>query len=180
MNEAGIEQARKLDELFYKLMEDVTSSVELWRDRCDEFSRRTHVRTAFSLVEGVIQLLKSSALLFDDLKSESVFSAAEIILLKEEQAHLNSNGEVEVQKIKIPLRNNFKFATKSYAKACSIEFHLDLSTQGWEMFIKAIKIRDRITHPRSIDDLQVSLNDIEIVEKGMEFFREATAPLLGK
>lgn len=125
-----IEEARKLDVLFYKLIEDVQKSAEFWHDRGDGFARRTHIKTVFSLVEGVIQMLKTAAVLFDNINEKSVLSAEEIAMLKEEQPFMKSNGSVGIQKIKIPMLQNFKFALRSYAKVRAIDYKIDLGGQG--------------------------------------------------
>jgi len=50
---------------------------------------------------------------------------------------------------------------------------------GWDSLRKAISIRDRLTHPHSMDDLNVTNEELMMVEKAMEFFRDTTIQLLG-
>ena len=42
--------------------------------------------------------------------------------------------------------------------------------EGWQKFQDAIKIRNRITHPKRKDDLSVSQEDYDTVFKGLQWF----------
>ncbi|GEM_PF-1979024 len=172
------QRAAELDQLFYTLMDDVKCALVLWEHQGDEFAHRTYVRTVFTLVEGMIQFMKEGALLFDQFNHPPVLTQEEVVLLREEEVFLKSNGRVGTKKSKLQTLPNLKFAIDCYSRVFGVEFTPNYSGQGWEDFQAGRNIRDRITHPKSVADLSVSLEEIKTVEAGMKFFREATAPLL--
>ncbi len=78
-------------------------------------------------------------------------------------------GKSKKKKSKLPLQNNFKFAVYSLAKVCKV--NIDFGTfKDYEDFKNAIKLRDRITHPKDVEDLSISSEEMKIFEKGMRFF----------
>ena len=173
-------KARELDSFFYALADDVIQVTHIMEQRGDELSHRLYVRTVFAFVEGVIQSMKSATLLFDELNNPRLLTAEEVTVLKEEDVQLGEHGKVEIKKRKISLLSNFEFALYSYAKIQRQEFALDKGGEGWRSLREAIRIRDRLTHPHTLKDLEVPLADLEVVERGMQFFRESTVPLVGR
>jgi len=171
-------KARSIDSLFNELVEDVICATDIWHERGDEFSHRLYVRTVFALVEGVIQVMKSAAVLFDEINEPPVLTPEELTLLREEEVHVGNNGKVEIKKKKISLLLNFQFAFLTYAKVRGETVKLDKGGQGWQSLRAAGKIRDRLMHPHTLKELHVPLKDMEIVERGMMFFRDTTAQLL--
>ena len=170
-------KARRIDSLFNELMDDVMCATDIWHERGDEFSHRLYVRTVFASVEGVIQVMKSAALLLDEINELPVLTPEELILLKEEEVQVEDNGKVKIKKKKISLLLNFQFAFLTYAKVRGETTKLD-KKQGWQSLKDEIQIRDRLMHPHTLKDLQVPQKDMEIVEQGMKFFRDTTAQLL--
>nr|MDA3919324.1 hypothetical protein [Salinisphaera sp.] len=75
---------------------DVIAATEVWQERGDQFSHRLFVRTVFASAEGIIQVMKAAALLFDELNDPSVLTSAEILLLKEQEAQIRNNGKIEL------------------------------------------------------------------------------------
>ena len=177
---SSIMKARDIDSLFYALVDDVICATDIWHKRGDEFSHRLYVRTVFALMEGVIQVMKSAALLFDERNEPPVLTPEELIALREEEVQVEDNGKAKSKKKKISLLPNFQFAFRTYAKVRGEAVNLDKRGEGWRSLNDAIKIRDRLMHPHTVKDLQVPLQDMEIVEKGMQFFRDTTAQLLHK
>ncbi|MHB1015715.1 MAG: hypothetical protein ACYC2W_10615 [Desulfurivibrionaceae bacterium] len=171
-------KAHRIDSLFYELMDDVMCATDIWHERGDEFSHRLYVRTVFACVEGVIQVMKSAALLFDEINELPVLTPEELAFLREEEVQTGNNDEVAPKKKKTSLLQNFQFAFHTYAKVRGETVKLDKGGQGWQSLSAAIKIRNRLMHPHTLKELHVPLKDMEIVEQGMKFFRDTTAQLL--
>lgn len=160
------EELRRLDALLYALMGDAISAAEFLHDRTDGFSRRTYIRTVFSLVEGTSHLLMTSALRFDELRENSALTSGDLDFL--------------VGKSKKTMCDTFKRAVKVHAKARNMELQISFGGQGWEQFRKALDLRNQITHPKSLETLNTTLDDLKVVEEAMDFFRQVIAPLLQK
>lgn len=174
----AIESAREIDQLFYALTEDVKQAAALWTERQDDFSRRTYIKTCFSLVEGLTQIMKSACLLANEYKDLNALSPEEIVLLREELAYVKQNGHVGVKSAPIGMAANFRFATSCCNKIFNLNHELNAGGNGWVKFIDAIKIRDKITHPHKLSDINISEEDMDIINEAMDFFREETIPFV--
>jgi hypothetical protein len=47
---------------------------------------------------------------------------------------------------------------------------LDVGAEGWRSFVHTVKIRNRITHPKSSDDLALSLDETIIAAKAVNWY----------
>lgn len=176
-SDISLMKARDIDSLFYALMDDVICATEIWHERGDAFSHRLYVRTVFAVMEGLVRVMKSAAVLCDERNTPPVLSYEEMIALKEEEVQVEHDGKVKRKKKKISFLPNFQFALYTYAKVRGETVHLDKG-DGWRNLQDAIRIRDRLTHPHTVQELQLSRQDMEKVEEGVRFFREATAQVL--
>lgn len=173
-----LSKAREIDALFRILVDDVIEVVRIWEQRGDELSHRLYVRTVFAALEGIIQVMKSGALLFDEVNEPRVLSPEDVALLKEADSQIGSKGQVEIKKKKISLLPNFEYALHTYARVRRMHVVLDKGGTGWDALRKAISVRDRLTHPRKIEDMAVGLDELKTIETAMKFFRDTTGPLL--
>jgi hypothetical protein len=123
-----VSKAREVTAFFYALADDVIEVSHIMEQRNDDaFSHRLYVRTAFALIEGVVQTMKSASLIFDEVNRPRLLSPEEVAVLKEEDFQLNDRGEVEVKKLKLSLLANFQFALKTYAKVLGQSVSIDKS-----------------------------------------------------
>ena len=177
IKEKGIE-ASKLDELRTALLQDVKDAAELWHERQTAFSRRAYVRSAFSFMDGITHMMKDAALLFDNLNNPRTLTSEEVVLLKDEDPYVKDDGTIGVRSAKIGRKNNFRLTVRCYVKVFGFSSSLDVKIAGWQSFVEAAKIRDRITHPKSVNDLLPTDDDMELVANAMNYFMDQTAPLL--
>jgi hypothetical protein len=49
-------------------------------------------------------------------------------------------------------------------------FNLNTDGQGWKNLSKAVKVRDRLMHPKEVADLQVSNEEVGAAKKAFEWF----------
>ncbi len=117
------------------------------------------------LIEAVIYVMKQIAVeAHPDPKCPTI-SEAERAFAAEREVKLTAEGDVEQRAAKIPLETNIRFAFKLLAKASGVSTVLDVSGPEWQSLQRAIKVRDRITHPKTISDLAISdaeLSDVVI------------------
>ena len=126
------------------------------RDKLSQSERRLYVRSTFATIEAVIYVMKQIALAsHPDPKCQTISEADRAFAL--EQAYkLTDSGDVEARPTKIALEANIRFAFKLLAKATSVSDVLDVSGAGWQSFQRAVKVRDRITHPKRVSDLTIA------------------------
>jgi hypothetical protein len=125
----------------------------------DQFEARQLVRAAFAYIEGAVHVLKVDSSLRADENS--------VVLLPQEQHFifecdfdLNEKGEVVEKPAKIPLAKNIRFAFSIFAKAAKSDYVFDANAKWWSQLKEAIRIRDRLMHPRWSSDLDVSPREL--------------------
>lgn len=139
----------------------------------NQADRRSFVRNVFSCIEGSTYAFKAWAL---DINPDSL-THQEVDVIKEKVSFLNHNGEAETQTLKIQTLPNIDFSFKILSKVMNIENPLDKSNHGWEQLRKAIKIRHRLTHPKSAEDLTISNEEMILLSHAVLFYTRATAEL---
>lgn len=119
-----------------------------------EFNKRTLVRTCAALVEGLSYHLRQVTLA--SLKDTNLLSDGERAILQETKHQLSEQGQVRE-------RDNFQstlpmllFTLRVYAKNHGASFSPNTADNGWNCLRKAFTLRDRLMHPKSFEDLQVS------------------------
>lgn len=75
---------------------------------------------------------------------------------------LNEKGEIVETSARISLAKNIRFAIAINRKANGIDQSFDASTEWWSSLKQAIRIRDRLTHPKMPEDLDISGNAINL------------------
>lgn len=169
-----------LGKMSFLLAEDVARSMKELKSNNDQFNRRSFIRCYFSYVEANAFILrqmlvfiilndddehKVSSLTFDDIYVLS--------LLLEETPQPAHNGALNFQQQKIPLLNHLAFTIKQ----CKEEFSMTenfLADNGWNEFQKSVKVRHRLTHPKSLDDISVSEDDLTAIVKAVNWFQNIT------
>lgn len=137
-----------------------------------QFWRRTLVRAVFGFVEGIIYAIKQGA--YDDgTETGHTFTAAERAMIQEESYDINDNGLAITRNAKITLKRNLDFSFHIYAKVHSVSYKLDKGGRGWQSFQAALKIRDRLMHPKIEDDYTVSAEEREIVVQAATWFTKS-------
>ncbi len=151
------------------LYEDVELAERMWREQDSQFWRRTFIRSVFALIEGFTYRLKQVAL--EASKKFSIeLSKSEIALLLEESYEVNDKGQAETRPDYIQLPRNIRFAFRMYSLAYGINYQLKIDDDGWLSFKEALKVRNRLTHPKSTDDVSVSAEDMSHAEKAAIWF----------
>jgi hypothetical protein len=154
------------------------SNPELWGrlllDRHDpQIVRRLHVRLVLSLIESVVASLKKDAL------GSSRLSAGERTLLTDTTYELSSDGDLIERTFFAPLLKTLRFAFRCYAKAHALDYSPDYSGPGWQALQSAVKIRNRITHPRKLDEMSISDTEMQVVDSAHAWFMDCYRGLLG-
>ena len=134
-----------------------------------EFYARLLVRAVFAYIEAVTFSVKASSagrcmeLDIDITPQERYFAT-------DTDYELNDKGEIVKTSAKIPLAHDIRFAIAMNRKANGIPDPFDASVEWWSCLRKAIKIRDRLIHPKMPGDLNVTGEDIVKVLKARDGF----------
>lgn len=136
---------------------DFDAALAIIKEQDDsQFARRTLVRTLFAFVEGLNNQLASVA-----AASEVGLSGGELAALREETYEVNDKGEVVIRSARISLKRRIRLVLRCFPRIHGASFQPDFGGQGgWESLHEAIRVRDRLTHPKAGADLHVSESDI--------------------
>jgi len=136
-----------------------------------EFHARQLIRAIFAYIEAVTFSIKAWSAGYC-LENGIDITPQERYLATDTEYELNDRGEVVETKSRIPLARNIRFALAILRKAHGIEESFDASVEWWSCLKNAIRVRDRLTHPKLPGDLDVSDEDILNALKAKEGFEQ--------
>jgi hypothetical protein len=168
----------RLGVLAYGLTED-RKWVATQVDADDEAgsARRAYVRTMLCFVEGMTHAFKEFLLAASDAKRIQL-SDAERHVLREIQFQLD--GKYRAKAVTRPLRakDDVRFTLTLLGRCADAPFQPSFGDEGWQAFLDAISIRNRVTHPRSREDLLLTESDLDRVDKAVKWFEDESAKFM--
>jgi hypothetical protein len=162
--------------MFFALREDAVHWLPSGQAADDPYRRRAFVRATLAFLEGTGSAMKRLALAMHEA-GQAEFSPAELAILREETYELSDRGEPKTRVMKIRTLENVRFAVRSFAHAHQLDASLRVDGAGWQAVQQAIRIRDRLVHPRVSTDLTVTDDEIEIVNAAGKWFQDAVMEL---
>jgi len=66
------------------------------------------------------------------------------------------------------------------AQTLAIDFRVNKQSRDWHALTKAIKVRNRITHPKKVEDLDIRDKELEYLHRSAKFFAETTHKILSR
>jgi hypothetical protein len=124
-----------------------------------EYHARQLIRAVFAYIEAVTFSVKAWSAGYC-LDHDIEITPQERFFATDTEYELNEKGEVAEAVAKISLARNIRFAIAMNRKAHGITQPFDASAEWWSCLKQAIKVRDRLTHPKMPRDLDVSGEDI--------------------
>jgi hypothetical protein len=159
----------ELKRVFRVLVSDLDDALKLVRDSPTPFAHRTLFRTYFAYVEGFTFQLRQVTLA--TLQDTPLLTEGELALLREQRYQLDRRGEPEAKQSRQSVLPNLLFSIRCYAKNHGATYQPDISHHEWESMKKAVAVRDRLTHPKSAEGLDVTEADVQIFEEGASWWK---------
>ena len=148
------------DKLFHALLDDFKTSNELLKENNQsQYYRRTLVRTAFAMIEGLLNVLTQTVL---ETSKNGFFELSKHELEKITEQTISKNGQLRAKFISLTEKMQFSFSIFSQ-KMGGFEFVVDTTTNNWEKFETAISVRNQLMHPRTPKDLLLDDKQLSIV-----------------
>ncbi len=127
-------------------------------------SRRDFIRTLFAAVEGIVwQFRENIRGAAEDLGELSPQLA---MALTETSYSVGENGKLIEQQRFIPLPTMIRLVT-NVAKELAPALEIEINGEGWGDLKRTIVIRNRVTHPKGISDLNISSDDTKAAWSGL-------------
>jgi hypothetical protein len=135
----------------------------------DDFHSRQFIRAVFAYLEGASFAIKLWAV--HKLSGENRISQEEVWTANETAFEVR-NGNVIEKTAKIRLDENITYAFALLDRLHGIGPTLDKSLEWWASLQSSIKVRDRLTHPRRIEDLDVPAREFFDVMEAEQGFTD--------
>ena len=135
-----------------------------------EYQARQLVRTIFAFIEGVTFSMKVKAASHCLDKGIEITDGERFFAVDQDHI-LTDTGRVIERPAHIRLSDNVRFASALQEKALGIAKPFDSSCEWWSCFKSSIKVRDRLTHPKMPEDIDVSGDEIVSVLTAYEGFK---------
>lgn len=120
------------------------------------------VRAFFAAVEGLSHGTRKVAVAADDA-GEISLTPAERWLLTMEEVYLTDKGEAKTRQRRLPTRSSILFSLDLLARFSRTSEATDRGGKGFNAIVQGLKVRDRITHPKAIEDVQITWDEVELV-----------------
>ena len=138
-------------------------------------SRRIAIRSLFSSIE--ILLSEISANLVSRVRppadgaphEEKHRYFLELCALSDISYEIKQNGMLVIKNPRVQFERRVLFVLSVLDRTIKRQTKLT-KIEGWQEFQDAIKTRNRITHPKTKDDLSVSQEDYDTVIRGFQWF----------
>jgi hypothetical protein len=132
--------------------------------------RRMIVRSVFAFIEAIAYSMKNIAAnktIGKPVPASDKFIASEIVY------DLSEKGEAIARPMKLRLAPNVRYTFSLFKRCYETSTDLDVAGEGWQSFLRSIKVRDRITHPKSTDDISISDKELINVIETLNWFKSS-------
>lgn len=167
---------------------DTMRALELCRVKEEEFKEqkvtyeeygfwlRNLIRTCFAHIEGITFLMRQSALWAFE-RSDLSLTEAEVAKLTEEE--VVGEGDQQRRKKRFnSFQDNFELAFKYFPQAFGAHFRLNKGDTGWPTLLRAIQVRNAVTHPKKPSEFMISGVVLKDVRDTVIWFSETMSTVL--
>ena len=153
------------------MLDDAHWAEQLLSSSDNQFTRRAYVRNVFAMMEGCIWALKETVLLAKPAGGyPKILARGEYELLSDTSYDLKANGEVKEQMKYLRLPENVRFTFRVIGKYFGGTYDLAVGGKGWQAFLSAQAVRNRITHPKTSKEFEISDSEIEQCQQACSWF----------
>jgi hypothetical protein len=162
--------SRELENLL-GLAKVLRDDVRRFRAGEDSAMRRAFVRAVFSCIEGTSFGFRYAALHLARTRGVTL-SPGEIQMCKEVTYVLDERGQVEERQLISSSLANVRFALRIFSKSVGSPYEFPAGESGFEKLQVAQRIRNRLTHPRRLEELEVTSDEQDVVATAFDWIDE--------
>ena len=154
------------------LNEDTEKALEMFRFGTHEFCTRTMVRTMAAEFEARIFFLGEFLIGLHETGDKSfILSVDEVHILKSTTLNIKKNGDISESQKFYPLKERLLFILKLAARIFNPKAMPNTSSNKWESVGKFVDIRNRLAHPKKMDDLNITEEEIDHINRAQDWIR---------
>ena len=147
-------------------------------DTDSDIIRRLFVRSIFAAIEsGISDWLQNCKpkLIRSILNANSIEEVSEktfaLSVVDNFSFRIDDKGNIKRAKAKVPTSNLMLFSINIISQCNETDFN-PKEINGWKDLLEAMKVRDRITHPKTIEDLLVNDQEYKKCKSAINWFAE--------
>jgi hypothetical protein len=160
---------QNLQGLYTELQDDFQQAEKRLKASLTPLHHREAVRAAFAMIDGILYGVKASIVSRIAALPPDLFSQAEVDCLRETTT-ITANGKSKAIPTFPKLRENVIIAFNAYLKNAASPMIFRPARKPWNDFCDAIKIRDRITHPKSPASIAITPQELKTVHDATYWF----------
>ncbi len=141
------------------LSNDVGQIWEILNKDDSQTMRRSFIRALVAAIEATLYQVKMNLIYARDKEYISLLPE-ELVLLSEKTYHIDKNGNVKPIDKFSPFKNTFLFIYNTFFRYTNRSYRIDKKDKHWSYFNTILKARNRLMHPKSLGDLNVT--DLEL------------------
>jgi hypothetical protein len=137
----------------------------------DQFLARVMIRTFYTHAEAMLFALKRIVLTVHH-DTDPALSLGEQAMLREETYDVSDKGDIKARPLFLRFAANLRFTFAILSRVYDLGVAPDYSHNRFQLFIGGNAVRNRLTHPKSAADLDLSLQEIRDATHGHTWFVE--------
>lgn len=153
------------------LIGDVIVASDLLRTNDTAAERRNLVRSTLAGIEGLVWIARESVR--DSLETLDELTPLASMALREQTYMIANNGDIIEQIRFVTLPAMIQLVCRQAARIVP-DLNVRFDSVGWSQLKKAIEIRNRVTHPKSLEDLTITESDLAILSSGFSWVAATT------
>lgn len=136
-----------------------------------EYHARQLIRAIFAFIEAVTFSMKLHAA-DQYITSGGELTDAERLFVLETEYYLKENGETGERPARIRLTDNIRFAFALQEKSLDLKEKFNANVDWWASLRLSIRVRDRLTHPKWPEHVDVAPDEVITALKAFNGFKE--------
>jgi hypothetical protein len=140
------------------------------------FWYRTTVRSFFSFVDTTLYTMKN-IILWAYERKEIALSEGEVLIIKEQRPVVRGK-KVELISSYNSFDDNLDLSMMYFARVFHSNFIMDKGGDGYSAFKKSLKNRNKVTHPKRVEDYLIPTEGAEDLKKAIIWFAETMTGLM--
>lgn len=158
------------------LVGDVARARQQAEQTHNDADARSYVRAAFAYSEALSFFFRRMAHAMHFARDRAL-TEEELVLLQEVGPTVDDHGKVKLSRRWLSSEGGLLFGFRVLLKALGPPQEPPLG-KGWENYRRGIDIRDRLTHPKTESDLDVSAADLETIHGAVQWINDLIDPVV--
>ena len=153
------------------LGDDIDELAELYRSNSSPPVTRSLVRAYSAYIEASVFEMRQEALQrYRD--NPELFSPEEESVLLEKSVFLDRKGKVQSKDDYQPFLPLVLFSIRAYARSYGANFEPDTGDHRWESFQHFVSFRNRLMHPKSLQNIEFDGDDLSKMMEALDWFHD--------